>query len=88
MKIQLTNLSYSLTIIIIIDAIFTTVCNNKNNVFHMVDAIQIERGRSLGVSTTRKPDYSDVYEKIDENDMFKNIRRIMRFGDPANGIYR
>lgn len=38
------------------------------------------------MQTTRRPDYSDVYEKIDENDIFKNVRHIMRHGDPASGV--
>lgn len=50
-------------------------------------AIRTASGTDDGLArTTRKPDYSDVYEKIDDNDIFKNVRRIMRIGDPANGV--
>lgn len=38
--------------------------------------------------TTPKPDYSDLYAKIDENDIFKNVRTILKNGDIANGVPR
>lgn len=50
-------------------------------------AIRVGGGDAVGLTqTTRKPDYSDLYDKIDENDIFKNVRHIMRNGDPANGV--
>lgn len=56
--------------------------------FQLIEAIRTSASSSdVLLRTTRKPDYSDVYEKIDDNDIFKNIRRIMRIGDPANGIF-
>lgn len=55
--------------------------------FQLIEAIRTSASGNDGLlRTTRKPDYSDVYEKIDDNDIFKNVRRIMRIGDPANGV--
>lgn len=54
--------------------------------FPLIQAIRTASGNDGLLRTTRKPDYSDVYEKIDDNDIFKNVRRIMRIGDPANGV--
>uniref|UniRef100_A0A336MFD6 CSON011360 protein n=1 Tax=Culicoides sonorensis TaxID=179676 RepID=A0A336MFD6_CULSO len=82
-KINLNNLSFfSLTIntSIIISIIF--LCCH----FQLSTTIRTASGNNGLLRTTRKPDYSDVYEKIDDNDIFKNIRRIMRIGDPANGV--
>lgn len=83
MKNNSPNLSlFSLTITstsIIIAVIFSH--------FQLNAAIRTSASGNDGLlRTTRKPDYSDVYEKIDDNDIFKNIRRIMRIGDPANGV--
>lgn len=63
----------------------------KVNYIFFVMILYRVRGISLGISLhqpTEKADYSDVYEKIDENDIFRHLRKIMRNGDAANGVPR
>lgn len=62
---------------------FLTVAVTAN--FYFTLAIRVG-DHSAVVETTREPDYSDLYDKIDENDIFQNVRHIMRNGDPANGV--
>lgn len=51
------------------------------NLFRSVSTIRLGGNDAVGLTqTSKKPDYSDLYDKIDENDIFINVRYIMRNG--------
>lgn len=55
-------------------------------VFHCVVSIKLHRNELKNLLKNNSLDYSDLYNKIDQNDIFKNLRQIIKTGDPSNGV--